>query len=100
MAQRRVMIPLHCDIDRCLDAAGVASIYLLFEQVARKMRVPAFRIFFGIVIDPAMVPARKNIDRIDMRFDQRVGEFVGVKVCANALDKSAGVEIEMDLPER
>jgi hypothetical protein len=47
-----------------------------------------------------VVPTGKEVDRVDVRTLQRVGKDVGVKIATDALDRSAGVEVEVNLAKR
>ena len=59
----------------------------------------AFGEFLRFVVDVAVMAAGKAGDRVDMGASQGVGEFIGVKGCADAGDMLAGVKIEVNLTE-
>jgi hypothetical protein len=72
----------------------------LLEQVPFEGWVLALRKFLGLKVKSAMMATRKTGDGVHPGFDQRVSEFLWIKIRSNVWDLFAGVKIEMNLSER
>ncbi len=93
---RHVLVQSDGDVDRRLDVSLVAGFELLGEQIAGQVRVPGREP--RIMVDQAVVAAREERHRIDVRPLEGIDEFVGPELAAIP-GLLRGMEVEVDLAE-
>jgi hypothetical protein len=84
VVRRRVMIPLDGKVDRCSDFSPVAGLDLLAEQFLFQVRVPAFRVGFGVEVEPPVVARANKVIELTLAFSNVWANSSGSK--SNPMD--------------
>jgi len=94
MAMR--LIPTHGDVDRRPDACLMTCVDLFLEEIARQTRVSQLG-ELCIVIDPPVVTAGEQSDRVHGSALQRLDELGRVKFTADPGNLFGSMEVEVYL---